>query len=48
MKRDLFLISMLVPAVLPAGNLLRNSSFELDGAWFGSGRCRITFRGFHA
>ena len=33
MKRNLFLISMLIPAVLPAGNLLRNSSFELDGAW---------------
>ena len=39
MKRNLFLTSMLIPAVLSAGNLLRNSSFELGGAWVGSGRC---------
>ena len=39
MKRNLILISMLVPAMLSAGNRLRNSSFELGDAHFGSVRC---------
>lgn len=40
MKKILFLMSALVPAVLPAGNLLRNSSFELGGVQFGSVRSK--------
>ncbi len=39
MKRNLLFSALLLPAVLSAGNLLRKSGFELDGAWAGSGRC---------